>query len=306
MTNRIFINALNNVYFLPAVRLLIITICAYQCLQSIVSLSKRDFTSTALDQRSDYPSVSFSAAAIAPDKANKTAVAITTLQSLHLFGHATEEDKKRSDKKEPPILAGSNEHQANVLSSTLPLKLMGVITTTGGNGYAIIEANNDSRIIHVGQAIHESGNASLYKVLPNQILILNNGELEALYLYDGDALKNAQIHDFSHSDHVTEIAKKHKNYWINDSNAIAMLLIPSIVKNKHGRAVAYKILPGHESQDFFTLGFHEGDNITAVNGINLLETGHLKTILQVLIDSDIAEFTLIRNNQVHIVKFSFG
>ncbi len=99
------------------------------------------------------------------------------LTKLHLLGRVENNIAKKEPKKKGLIKAPE---------TTLNLKLIGVLFDRDkGDGYAIIsEAGKPQKAFHKGDKLY--GNATLYDIEPNRVILKRNGRHEALTLKKPD------------------------------------------------------------------------------------------------------------------------
>jgi general secretion pathway protein C len=110
-------------------------------------------------------------------------VDIERLKTWHLFGEA-------NGSAVPTVVAAPAVGIEDGAKETrLDLVLVGVLAArSDGLGQAIIQYRQDQSIYRVSDALPVSGRVSLAKVLPDRVVLDNNGTYELLKLYDESAL----------------------------------------------------------------------------------------------------------------------
>ena len=79
--------------------------------------------------------------------------------------------------------------EQNAQETRLALTLTGIVASTeDGTGSAVIKSGATERVYAVGDALPASGQVELAKVMPQQVVIDNNGTYELIKLYEGPGI----------------------------------------------------------------------------------------------------------------------
>ena len=82
--------------------------------------------------------------------------------------------------------ASRNGIEQNAQETRLALTLTGIVASTeDGTGSAVIKSGAAEQVYAVGDALPASGQVVLAKVMPQQVVIDNNGTYELIKLYEG-------------------------------------------------------------------------------------------------------------------------
>ena len=243
------------------------------------------------------------------------AVDIQRMTSWHLFGEAgtlsaatevVSEQLATQESSREGIEKGARE-------TSLDLTLRGVVASTeDGLGHAIIEHQKRQEVYAVEDKLPGSGQVSLAKVMPRQVVLDNSGTYELLTLFEDTAL-DAQIpaqeaspayspapqqrllQQRNDSD-TTELARGFRDRLYQDPQSLAEVVSVSAVR-ADGALVGYQVAPGKQQQQFEQLGFKRGDLVTGINGIALNDPANTMRLYQTLRTASEAVFDLEREGQ---------
>ena len=127
----------------------------------------------------------------------------------------------------------------------------------------------------VGDALPGGANVKLSKVLPDRIVIENNGRYELLWLYDETARAKPAPAPVTEPRPMRSSAKISQNVaqrFVNDKNLSAESLADVVkisMKRDGADVIGFEVRPGRDRDVFDNLGLQSGDVITAVNGTKL-------------------------------------
>ncbi len=244
-------------------------------------------------------------------------VDIERIQSWHLFGEAGE--------VEPVALVEETAAQANALEgiekgareTRLALKLRGVVASTeDGLGYAIIEHQSRQDIYAVGDKLPVSGQVTLAKVMPGQVVLDNGGTYELLELFEDSVLdaqsatppiaaSSAPVRQQTTGETAAAVARDYRERLYQNPQSLAEVVTISAVR-ENGQLLGYRIAPGKEREQFELLGFKPGDLVTSVNGIALDDPANTLRLYQAMRSAGEAVFDLQRGDQPVTVSVSLG
>jgi general secretion pathway protein C len=206
--------------------------------------------------------------------------------------------------------------ERNAAETRLPLTLTGIVALTeDGLGSAVIRVNGAEQVYAVGDSLPASGQVTLAKVMPQTIVIDNNGTYELLTLYEGVGLvvpttpsrarparqpnsaigaprPEAQAPIASEAER-SEVAQRYRRALYESPEALASLLTVSPVQ-ADGAIIGYRISPSKERAAFDALGFKTGDVVTAVNGLPLSDTTNTLKLYTLMKEATEATFDMTR------------
>ena len=200
--------------------------------------------------------------------------------------------------------------ERNAAETRLPLTLTGIVALTeDGLGSAVIGASGAEQVYAVGDSLPASGQVTLAKVMPQTIVIDNNGTYELLTLYEGVGLvvpttpsragpatqpnrAESQAPIASEAER-SEVAQRYRRALYESPEALASLLTVSPVQ-ADGAIIGYRISPSQERAAFDALGFKTGDVVTAVNGLSLSDTTNTLRLYTLMKEATEATFDIAR------------
>jgi general secretion pathway protein C len=207
--------------------------------------------------------------------------------------------------------------ERNAAETRLPLTLTGIVASTeDGLGSAVIRANGAEQVYAVGDGLPASGQVTLAKVMPQTIVIDNNGTYELLTLYEGVGLvvpttpsragpetpsnraATAPLPEtrapVASEAERSEVAQRYRKALYENPAALASLLTVSPVQ-ADGAIIGYRISPSKERAAFDALGFQIGDVVTAVNGLSLSDTTNTLKLYTLMREATAATFDITRD-----------
>lgn len=221
------------------------------------------------------------------------------------------------------VSSGANESsdnrdgiERNAAETRLPLTLTGIVALTeDGLGSAVIGASGAEQIYAVGDSLPASGQVTLAKVMPQTIVIDNNGTYELLTLYEGVGLvvpttpsragpatlpnrsvgaprSEARAPVASEAER-SEVAQRYRRALYESPEVLASLLTVSPVQ-ADGAIIGYRISPSQERAAFDALGFKTGDVVTGVNGLSLSDTTNTLRLYTLMKEATAATFDIAR------------
>lgn len=206
--------------------------------------------------------------------------------------------------------------ERNAAETRLPLTLTGIVALTeDGLGSAVIGASGAEQIYAVGDSLPASGQVTLAKVMPQTIVIDNNGTYELLTLYEGVGLvvpttpsragpatlpnrsvgaprSEARAPVASEAER-SEVAQRYRRALYESPEVLASLLTVSPVQ-ADGAIIGYRISPSQERAAFDALGFKTGDVVTGVNGLSLSDTTNTLRLYTLMKEATAATFDIAR------------
>lgn len=163
-------------------------------------------------------------------------------------------------------------------------------------------AKGDDTVYWVGDSI--PGNASLYSVHADKVLLRRAGKLETLTLKTllEKSSGTAQRAPTRNVSRQAEAATKSTNIGqlrqqlINNPAQITDIIRPQPVY-ANGRQMGYRVYPGRDRQKFVELGLRPGDLVTEINGTALSDPAQGQQLLQQITQSDVINLTIQRSGQ---------
>ena len=239
---------------------------------------------------------------------------ISGVLGLGLFGGSPEAfaDADRAALTE----ASRDGIEQNAQETRLALTLTGIVASTeDGSGSAVIKSGAAEQVYAVGDALPASGQVVLAKVMPQQVVIDNNGTYELMKLYEGPGIAiptrtaRAPRQDAAASlassnpnaaspsataAEQTALASQYRRQLYDSPESLASVVSVSPVREGE-RVVGYRIAPGADRVAFDAFGFQTGDIVTAVNGLALSDASNTVKLYQTMKDATQASFDIERD-----------
>ena len=207
--------------------------------------------------------------------------------------------------------------EQNAQETRLALALTGIVASTeDGRGSAVIKSGAAEQVYAVGDALPASGQVVLAKVMPQQVVIDNNGTYELIKLYEGagiaiptraarppgqDAVASVpsvspnKVGTPASAAEQTALASQYRRQLYDSPESLASVISVSPVR-EGDRVVGYRIAPGADRAAFDTFGFQSGDIVTAVNGLALSDASNTVKLYQTMKDATQASFDIERDS----------
>jgi general secretion pathway protein C len=249
-----------------------------------------------------------------PAGGQQTAVIDTSgVMGLGLFGGSLEvlADAKTVVLNE----ASRNGIEQNAQETRLALTLTGIVASTeDGTSRAVIKSGAAERVYAVGDALPASGQVVLAKVMPQQVVIDNNGTYELIKLYQSPSIAiptpaprqtsqtaaasapgSSSIEASSaRAAEQTALASEYRRQLYDSPESLESVLSVSPVR-EGDRVVGYRIAPGADRVAFDVFGLQTGDIVTAVNGLVLSDASNTVKLYQTMKDATQASFDIERD-----------
>ena len=206
--------------------------------------------------------------------------------------------------------------EQNARETRLALTLTGIAASTDdGRGSAVIKSGAAEQVFSVGDALPASGQVVLAKVMPQQVVIDNNGTYELLKLYDRPGItvparvvtRPASASSASpaesmpapeamkaSADERSVLAGQYRRQLYDNPESLARVVSVSPVR-EDDRIVGYRIVPGADRAAFDAFGLERGDIVTAVNGLALSDATNTVKLYQLMKDATEATFDIDRD-----------
>ena len=234
-----------------------------------------------------------------PTGGAKTAVIDTSgVMGLGLFGGSPE---ALAEADSAALTEASRDGiEQNAQETRLALTLTGIVASTeDGTGSAVIKSGAAEQVYAVGDALPASGQVVLVKVMPQQVVIDNNGTYELIKLYEGPGIAIPTRAAWQPSQKATAaeqtaLASQYRRQLYDSPESLASVVSVSPVR-EGDRVVGYRIAPGADRVAFDTFGFQSGDIVTAVNGLALSDASNTVKLYQTMKDATQASFDIERD-----------
>jgi general secretion pathway protein C len=233
---------------------------------------------------------SASAAPIGMPVTTAAAIDVQRIANAHLFGEASAATPDATD-------------LANAPRTSIPLVLSGTIATDDPmRGFAFIgESLIATKFLRVGDVV--GGAARLHSVYFDRVILDRDGQLEAMYLPRNAAL-GAMFRP-------VVVAPPPPSQFVEKVNRLAALnpssfsqIIRPMPVFAGGKMKGLIVNPGHDREQFESLGLNPGDLVTAVNGTPLDNPARSREVLSALMHTDKITVTIERDGQEQTLNLS--
>ncbi len=248
------------------------------------------------------PPKTFAVQAVAGEQsAPSYTVDLASLQAVKIFGDGVE------PAPEEVAAAAAAQVQEDVEKTKLNLKLVGLMASMPQeNSSAVIANGSNQNIYQINDKLPAGKNVSLAKVLHDRVILDNNGNYEALWLYtEADFKVNfasspAPVEEES-NDEPAEIKTKIRPSQIpkNLSEVVRFS-----VHREEGQMVGFRIRPGKKRELFEQMGLKANDVVTSVNGIAIDSPQAIRENYQQLKTATSADLEVKRGEETLYINVS--
>lgn len=238
---------------------------------------------------------------------------IAALQSLNLFGEGSAE----AVVQEPAT--GPAEEPIEAEKTQLNLTLEGIVySPRAEDSAAVIVHRGQQETYAVGDKIPVGNQVSVAQVLLDRVILNNNGNYEALWLYDQtEAGKGAaspapsrqapaaRVSDMRGDQAITRMAANYRDRVLNNPTSLAEVIRITPAK-QDGAMVGYRISPGRDRQQFEALGLKPNDVVVNINDIDLDEPSNALEVYKLMRTATEANFTIERDGERMDIQVSLG
>ena len=207
--------------------------------------------------------------------------------------------------------------EADARETRLDLVLVGTLAESGNElGTAVIEIRGQQKPYRVGDELPIGGKVSIAKVLPQRVVLDNNGTYELLNLFDDAApviavgAAREPIQNRSEASRApppggatqfrsvstqgVKLAKAYREQLYEDPEMLSDLVQVQAVQGPEGLR-GYRVEPGKNAKEFMAMGFEPGDVVTAVNDLPLSDPGNGVRLYGLMRTAAEARFTIERD-----------
>lgn len=226
------------------------------------------------------------------------AVDIEAMVAWKLFGDAG------AIEAQPLVVAAVDEAAQE---SALNLRLQGVMSAEEqAQARALILAEGKQQQFSVGDKLPAAGQVVLRRVMPDRVIIDNNGRAETIWLYDPALTRTspqqraqqtpARTVDLRGDAEVTSAAAGYRERLFSDPASLSDVLQVSVERDG-GRMVGYRVRPGRDAEQFERFGFRPGDVVIAINGVGLEDPQRALELYNQMRSATDATFTVRRGDE---------
>jgi general secretion pathway protein C len=232
----------------------------------------------------------------------KAPLSIEGLVAAHLFGNYDAELEKQKQQADQASAEDINQ------ITKLDLKLQGVIAASDPNlSWAIIGEENSQQLFKVGDSIPPATGVTLEKVEELRVILNNNGQREALWLYgeDGMNVQSAQRAAPARPSAPAESPPVQQAVVSQEQLQSASSIgdvVRFMVATENGRMIGYKVRPGRKRELFDQVGLKNDDIVISVNGIEVNEPQKVREVYQALKTASEANLQVLRDGSTQSIQ----
>ncbi len=206
----------------------------------------------------------------------------------------------------------------------MPLVLRGVVASSeAGLGQAVIEHSKLQDLYQVGDELPVSGEVLLAKVLPELVVLDNEGRYEVLRLFEESSLAGqvpvqqtaavssspaATVNttgESTNNESRSALAARYREQLYSDPESLADVVQVAPVR-EGDRLIGYRVMPGRAAREFAALGFQPGDVVTAVNGLAFADPTNTVRLYQDMRGATQASFDIQRKGETVSLDVNIG
>ena len=208
-------------------------------------------------------------------------VDIDSLVAWHLFGEAGEAVVAIELPEESAQASSRDGIEEGAQETRLQLTLRGIVSSNeDGLGFAIIESSGQQDVYAVEDKLPVSGEVTLAKVMPTQVVLDNGGTYELLVLYEESSMNAPAMPaatntpappepvDRREDVTTTSLAQSYRERLYQNPQSLAEVVRISAVR-EGSTLRGYRVSPGTDADQFAQMGFEAGDVVLGINGVSL-------------------------------------
>lgn len=232
-------------------------------------------------------------------------VDLSALQSHQLFGEAV---AGAAIEPESTAAIAPNINENNVEKTALNLKLVGLLaSSTNEEAAAIIAQGADQKIYQIGDKLPAGNSVTLAKVLTDRVILNNNGNYEALWLYSENDFAVSYSRPVSRSapaeprrqEQVISASIKPSEVPESISDVVRFS-----VHREEGKMVGFRLRPSRNRELFTRLGLQANDIVTSVNGVAIDSPQAIRDHYQQLKTASVADLEIKRGDERLFINIS--
>lgn len=238
-------------------------------------------------------------------------VNITQLKSIPVFGKVEAPQPQDPQQQQQQAAAV----QTNVVTTQLNLTLVGVVASSEeASSRAIIGSGDKQDVYAINDTLPVGNNVTLVKVMPDRVIINNNGQYESVWLYQADpnAPPISQASMSPPADQQQAIYPSgrpgsggpEQGSQDNGNSPVAEVsrnlsdVLAMSIHRENGRVVGYKIRPGRDAERFKSFGLQNDDVVTAINGTPLTDPAKIMEVYKNMGNTTSANLEIKRGGSV--------
>lgn len=227
-------------------------------------------------------------------------VDLSAMQAEQIFGASV---------AEPETLAEPVQTQVedDVEKTSLNLKLVGLLASNDqSQASATIANGNNQDIYEINDTLPVGNNVKLAKVLSDRVILNNNGNYEALWLYSeadfnvrysASAAPNRRVVEDDAAEDV-DVERIETSVKPSDVPESISDVVRFSVHREEGQMVGFRIRPGKDREFFEQLGLEANDIVTSVNGIAIDNPQAIRDNYQQLKSATSADLEIKRGDEM--------
>lgn len=245
-----------------------------------------------------------SAVQLAVENAALDAVSVDKLKQPGAAGSAKDYSSivKKNILDVKPVAATPVAQATAAPVSKLPLTLLGTFISRGSDSYAIIEDTKGSQqdVFHVNESIF--GDATLKKILSDQVEIERAGQLEVLTIdesaapSDGGGVQSDGAETFVIDETELDQALENIPLLLTQARAVPYF--------QEGKSVGLRLFAIRSGSLFEKIGLMNGDILKSINGNSLADITQAMSLFQKLKEERSISLSLERNKQEKAFRYN--
>jgi general secretion pathway protein C len=230
----------------------------------------------------------------------KAPLNIDGLTTAHLFGDYDAEKMRAAQAGQQ---ASENVNQL----TKLDLKLQGVILSSDPEkSWAIIGEENAQQLFKIGDSIPPANGVTLEKVEDLRVILNNNGQREALWLYGEDGMNVASQRLAAATPPPPPVPSNVQQATVSQEQLQSATSIGDVVRfmvaTEGGKMIGYKVRPGRKRELFDQVGLKNDDIVISVNGIEVNEPQKVREVYQALKTASEANLQVLRDGGTQSIQ----
>lgn len=229
----------------------------------------------------------------------KAPLNIDGLTAAHLFGDYDAEKMRAAQ-------AGQQANENVNQLTKLDLKLQGVILSSDPEkSWAIIGEENAQQLFKIGDSIPPANGVTLEKVEDLRVILNNNGQREALWLYGEDGMNVASQRQAAAPPPPPPPANVQQATVSQEQLQSATSIgdvVRFMVATEGGKMIGYKVRPGRKRELFDQVGLKNDDIVISVNGIEVNEPQKVREVYQALKTASEANLQVLRDGGTQSIQ----
>jgi general secretion pathway protein C len=239
------------------------------------------------------------------EKASTYKVDLASMQAQQIFGEPAEEAPVQEQVIETNV-------EDDVEKTRLNLKLVGLLASSDQKQAKATIANGSKQAIYqLNDTLPVGNNVKLAKVLSDRVILNNNGNYEALWLYSEADFNVIYSRTTSQRNDPEEDRDEESNNGVRRiESSVRPSQVPESISDvvrfsmhrEEGQMVGFRIRPGKNRDLFDQLGLEANDVVTSVNGIAIDNAQAIRDNYQQLKSATQADLEIKRGEELVYVN----